>query len=109
MGQAGIDVIGDGPTMSMIDPDHPIAAPAAGTQGVSACRREDYLELFDGIDIGETSVSSSIPAVFSIAGLVHAARVGGVPLQKLRGSTIQVPLYCEDCSYRYHLPVNFRY
>jgi methylmalonyl-CoA mutase N-terminal domain/subunit len=108
MGQAGIDVIGDGPTMSMIDPDHPIAAPAAGTQGVSACRKQDYLELFDGVDIGETSVSSSIPAVFSIAGLVHAARVGGVPLEKLRGSTIQVPLYCEDCSYRYHLPVNFR-
>ena len=108
MGQAGIDVIGDGPTMSMIDPDHPLAAPAAGTQGVSACRKQDYLELFDGVDIGATSVSSSIPAVFSIAGLVHAARQANVPLEKLRGSTIQVPLYCEDCSYRYHLPVNFR-
>lgn len=108
MGQAGLDVIGDGPTMSMIDPDHPIAAPAAGAQGVSACRKQDYLELFDSIDIGKTSVSSSIPAVFSIAGLVHAARQSGVPIKEIRGSTIQVPLYCEDCSYRYHLPVNFR-
>ncbi len=108
MGQAGVDVIGDGPTMSMMDPDHPLAAPTAGTQGVSACRKQDYLELFDGVDIGETSVSSSIPAIFSIAGLVHTAKHMGVAPEKLRGSTIQVPLYNEDCSYRFHLPVNFR-
>jgi len=107
-GQTGIDVIGDAPTMSMTDPDHPLARPAAGTQGVSACRKLDYLEMFEGIDLGSVSVSSSIPAVFSIAGLVHAARQAGVAPDRLRGSTIQVPLYCEDCSYRYHLPVGFR-
>lgn len=108
MGQSGIDVIGDSPTMSMMDPDHPLAIPTAGTQGVSACRKQDYLELFDGIDFDTTSVSSSIPAVFSIAGLIHAARQNNVAPSKLRGSTIQIPLYCEDCSYRYHLPVEFR-
>lgn len=108
LGQTGIDVIGDAPTMSMMDPDHPLAKPAAGTQGVSICRKEDYLELFEGISLGETSVSSSIPAVFSIAGLVHAARKSSVAPETLRGSTIQMPLYCEDCSYRYHLPVEFR-
>ena len=108
MGQSGIDVIGDGPTMSMMDPDHPMAAPAAGTQGVSACRKQDYLELFKGVDFETTSVSSSIPAVFSIAGLVHAARRQNVAPEKLRGSTIQIPLYCDDCSYRFHLPVEFR-
>ncbi|MBT3330367.1 MAG: hypothetical protein HOK21_22100 [Rhodospirillaceae bacterium] len=108
LGQTGVDIIGDAPTMSMMDPDHPLAAPTAGTQGVSACCRQDYLELLDGIPISETSVSSSIPAVFSIAGLIHAARQGNVGPEKLRGSTIQVPLYQEDCSYRIHMPVNFR-
>lgn len=108
LGQTGIDIIGDAPTMSMMDPDHPLSAPTAGTQGVSACCRQDYLELLDGIPIAETSVSSSIPAVFSIAGLIHAAKQCNAAPEKLRGSTIQVPLYQEDCSYRIHLPVNFR-
>ncbi len=108
MGQSGIDVIGDSPTMSMMDPDHPMAIPTAGTQGVSACRKQDYLELFDGIDFDTTSVSSSVPAVFSIAGLIHAAKRNNVEPGKLRGSSVQMPLYCEDCSYRYHLPVEFR-
>lgn len=108
LGQTGVDVIGDAPTMSLMDPDHPLAAPTAGTQGVSICRKEDYLELFEGIDLGSISVSSSIPAAFSLAGLVHAAKAGGVAPEKLRGSTIQMPLYCEDCCYRHHLPVDFR-
>ena len=108
IGQTGVDIIGDAPTMSMMDPDHPLSVPTAGTQGVSACCKQDYLELLDGIPITETSVSSSIPAVFTIAGLVHTAKHTNAAPEKLRGSTIQVPLYQEDCSYRIHLPVNFR-
>ncbi|MDP6691376.1 MAG: acyl-CoA mutase large subunit family protein [Alphaproteobacteria bacterium] len=108
LGQTGVDIIGDAPTMSMMDPDHPLSIPTAGTQGVSACCKQDYLELLEDIPITETSVSSSIPAVFSIAGLIHAARHTNSAPEKLRGSTIQVPLYQEDCSYRIHLPVNFR-
>ena len=43
-GQMGIDVIGDSPTMAWMDPDHPLAAHAVGTQGVSLCCRRDYQE-----------------------------------------------------------------
>ncbi|MDP6709202.1 MAG: methylmalonyl-CoA mutase family protein, partial [Alphaproteobacteria bacterium] len=108
VGQTDIDIVGDAPTMSMMDPDHPLSIPTAGTQGVSACCRQDYLELLADIPIAETSVSSSIPAVFSIAGLIHAAKHTNAAPEKLRGSAIQVPLYQEDCSYRIHLPVGFR-
>jgi methylmalonyl-CoA mutase N-terminal domain/subunit len=34
-GQTGIDVIGDSPTQSLLNPDHPLAREAVGTQGVS--------------------------------------------------------------------------
>ena len=43
-GQMGIDVIGDSPTMACLDPDHPFAANAIGTQGVSLCCLQDYRE-----------------------------------------------------------------
>jgi methylmalonyl-CoA mutase N-terminal domain/subunit len=48
-GALGIDVIGDNPTMSALDPDHPMCVPAVGTTGVSLCRKQDFIELFDGI------------------------------------------------------------
>src|ERR1700722_17540843 len=32
-GALGIDVIGDNPTMSALDPDHPMCVPAVGTTG----------------------------------------------------------------------------
>ena len=44
-GQTGIDVIGDAPTQSLLDPDHPLAREAVGTQGVSLCRKQDFLDL----------------------------------------------------------------
>ena len=48
-GQTGIDVIGDAPTQSLLDPDHPLARSAVGTQGVSLCRKQDFLDLFRGV------------------------------------------------------------
>ena len=32
LGQTGLDVIGDSPTMSLMDPDHPLARSTVGTQ-----------------------------------------------------------------------------
>ena len=107
-GQTGIDVIGDAPTQSLLDPDHPLARHAVGTQGVSLCRKQDFLELFAGVPIDAVSVSSSVPAFFGLSGLVLAARAAGVPLETLRGSVLHAPLFAEDCAYAYHLPVDFR-
>jgi len=107
-GQTGIDVIGDAPTQSLLDPDHPLAREAVGTQGVSLCRKQDFLDLYKDVRFDEASISSSTPAFFSLAGLVLAAREANFPLDRLRGSILHGPLYTEDCSYAWHLPVEFR-
>jgi methylmalonyl-CoA mutase, N-terminal domain len=107
-GQTGIDVIGDAPTQSLLDPDHPLAREAVGTQGVSLCRKQDFLDLLEGVPFDKVSISSSAPAFFSLSGIVLAARNAGIPLEKLRGSVLHAPLYAEDCSYAMHLPVEFR-
>ena len=107
-GQTGIDVIGDAPTQSLLDPDHPLAREAVGTQGVSLCRKQDFLDLFDGVPFDRVSISSSVPSFFALSGLVLAAREAKFPLERLRGSILHGPLYTEDCSYAWHLPVDFR-
>ncbi|MFZ5632887.1 MAG: methylmalonyl-CoA mutase family protein [Bacillota bacterium] len=107
-GQMGIDIIGDSPTMAMLDPDHPLAANAVGTQGVSLCCLDDYLELFRDIPLDSISISSSLPSIFGLAGLYLAAKNAGVPPGKLRGSVIQAPFYSEDCGYATHMPFDLR-
>jgi methylmalonyl-CoA mutase N-terminal domain/subunit len=107
-GQTGIDVIGDAPTQSLLDPDHPLAREAVGTQGVSICRKQDFLDLFKNVPIDRVSVSSSLPSFVALSGLVLAAREADIPLDKLRGSVLHGPLYTEDCSYAWNLPVDFR-
>jgi len=107
-GQTGIDVIGDSPTQAMMDPDHPLAEDAVGTQGVSLCCKRDFVELFRGVPFERVSLSSSVPPIIALAGLQIAACEAGFPIDKLRGSILQVPLYSEDCCYAMHLPVEFR-
>lgn len=107
-GQTGIDVIGDSPTMALLDPDHPMARHAIGTQGVSLCCKADYLTLFRELPLDTLSVSSSAPALFATIGLYLAARAAGVAPDRIRGSVIQAPLYMEDCSYAVHLPCRLR-
>jgi len=104
IGQMGVDVIGDSPTQSMLDPDHPLVKNAVGTQGVSLCCRQDYLELYAGIPYDKVSISSSVPSVFSMTGLYIALREHGFPHDRARGSVLQAPLYAEDCSYSAGMP-----
>ncbi|HVE87621.1 MAG TPA: methylmalonyl-CoA mutase family protein [Myxococcales bacterium] len=107
-GQTGVDVIGDAPTMAMMDPDHPLARSAVGTQGVSLCCLDDYRALLDGLPLDAMTLSSSVPAPFFLAGLSLVARERGVPLDKLRGSVLQAPFYGEDCGYAVHQPFALR-
>ncbi|MBO3745222.1 hypothetical protein J5X84_04015 [Streptosporangiaceae bacterium NEAU-GS5] len=107
-GALGIDVIGDNPTMSALDPDHPMCEPAVGTTGVSLCRKQDFIELLDGVPLDRITLSHSLPPAFALAGQFLAARASGVPPELLRGSAIQPPLYAEDCSYSTFLPFDLR-
>lgn len=107
-GAMGLDVIGDTPTMALLDPDHPASAHAVGTQGVSLCSLDDYLEMYDGIALDAITISNSLPPTFAIAGLYLAARGRGIDPARLRGSTVQAPFYCEDCGYATHMPFKLR-
>ena len=103
-GALGIDVIGDNPTMSALDPDHPMCVPAVGTTGVSLCRKQDFIELLEGIPLDEITLSHSLPPAFALAGQYLASPRHGIDPRVLRGSAIQPPLYSEDCSYSTFLP-----
>lgn len=107
-GQMGIDVIGDSPTMACLDPDHPLAANAVGTQGVSLCRLQDYRELYKDLPLETIPVSTSLPAAFAIAPLYLISKENGISPSKLRGSVIQAPFYAEDCGYAMHMPFRLR-
>ncbi|MBI5506623.1 MAG: acyl-CoA mutase large subunit family protein [Deltaproteobacteria bacterium] len=107
-GQTGLDVIGDTPTMGLLDPDHPLAVHAIGTQGVSLCCLSDYRDLYEGLPLERITMSHSLPAVFAVAALHCVARERGLAPAVLRGSVIQAPYYCEDCSYAVHMPFKLR-
>ncbi|HYV78744.1 MAG TPA: methylmalonyl-CoA mutase family protein [Streptosporangiaceae bacterium] len=107
-GALGIDVIGDNPTMSALDPDHPMCIPAVGTTGVSLCRKQDFIELVEGIPLDEITLSHSLPPAFALAGQYLASPCHGIDPRVLRGSAIQPPLYSEDCSYSTFLPFETR-
>ena len=107
-GALGIDVIGDNPTVSALDPDHPMCVPAVGTTGVSLCRKQDFIELLQGIPLDQITLSHSLPPAFALAGQYLAGRAHGVEPAVMRGSAIQAPLYSEDCSYATFLPFSIR-
>ena len=107
-GQMGLDVIGDTPTMGCLDPDHPFAEHAVGTQGVSLCRLDDYRELYRDLPLDRITLSHSLQPAFALAGLYCVARERGFSPAKLRGSVIQAPFYCEDTGYATHMPFDLR-
>jgi methylmalonyl-CoA mutase N-terminal domain/subunit len=107
-GAAGLDVIGDAPSVGCLDPDHPFARASAGTQGVSICRLQDFFELYDGIPLNRVTVSHSLPSWFTVGGLFLLARRQGVNPRELRGSVIQTPLFAEDYCYAVHMLVELR-
>lgn len=107
-GAAGLDVIGDAPTMGLIDPDHPYARHSVGTNGVSLCRADDYYQLYDGIPLEDVSVSHSLQPAFAVAGLYLTAQRRGMDPGRLRGSVINAPLFIDDYAYATHLPVELR-
>jgi methylmalonyl-CoA mutase N-terminal domain/subunit len=108
MGQTGLDVIGDTPSVGLIDPDHPFAKYTVGNQGVSICCLQDYRDLHKDIPLDKITISYSLPASFAAAGLYLIAQENGISPSKLRGSVIQGPLYGEDCGYAVHLPISLR-
>ena len=89
-GQKGLSVAFDLATHRGYDSDHPRVQGDVGMAGVAIDSILDMRQLFDGIDLGEVSVSMTMNgAVLPILALyVVAAEEQGVPPEKLAG-TIQ--------------------
>ncbi len=88
IGQTGLSTAFDMPTLMGYDSDHPLAEGEVGREGVAVDTLADFEVLFDGINLGEVSVSFTInaPAIFIYSLYLALAEKQGVPFEKLRGT-----------------------
>jgi methylmalonyl-CoA mutase N-terminal domain/subunit len=87
-GQTGLSVAFDFPTLMGYDSDHPRSLGEVGVCGVAISSLADMETLFDGIPLGDVSVSMTIngPAIILFCFYVAAAEKHGVPHDQLRGT-----------------------
>src|SRR4051812_12139980 len=95
-GQTGLSTAFDMPSLMGHDSDHAMSLGEVGREGVAVDTPDDMATLFEGIDLGQTSVSMTInaPAAIMMAYYVVAAEANGVPRDKLAG-TIQADILKE--------------
>ena len=95
-GQTGLSTAFDMPSLMGHDSDHPMSLGEVGREGVAIDVLDDMERLFQGIDVGEVSVSMTInaPAAMMLAFYVVAAENAGVPADRLSG-TIQADILKE--------------
>jgi methylmalonyl-CoA mutase, N-terminal domain len=87
-GQTGLSVAFDFPTLMGYDSDHPRSLGEVGKCGVAISSLADMETLFDGIPLGDVSVSMTIngPAIILFCFYVVAAEKQGVAPDRLRGT-----------------------
>jgi methylmalonyl-CoA mutase N-terminal domain/subunit len=87
-GQTGLSTAFDLPTLMGLDSDDPRALGEVGRLGVAVDTLDDMRQLFDGIDLGDVSVSMTInaPAIVVMAFFLANARDQGVDWRQLRGT-----------------------
>jgi methylmalonyl-CoA mutase N-terminal domain/subunit len=95
-GQTGLSTAFDMPSLMGHDSDSPRSLGEVGREGVAVDTVDDMQTLFQGIDLGKTSVSMTInaPAAIMMAYYVVAAEEQGVPATQLAG-TIQADILKE--------------
>jgi methylmalonyl-CoA mutase N-terminal domain/subunit len=95
-GQTGLSTAFDMPSLMGHDSDHPKSLGEVGREGVAVDVVDDMETLFQGIDLGDVSVSMTInaPAAIMLAYYVVAAERQSVPADRL-GGTIQADILKE--------------
>jgi methylmalonyl-CoA mutase N-terminal domain/subunit len=95
-GQTGLSTAFDMPSLMGHDSDSPRSLGEVGREGVAIDSLDDMQTLFEGIDLGDVSVSMTInaPAAIMLAFYVVAAEESGVPADRL-GGTIQADILKE--------------
>lgn len=87
-GQTGLSTAFDLPTLMGRDADDLLSLGEVGRCGVAISSLADFEVLFDGINLGDVSVSMTInaPAAILLAFYIATADKQGVPRNKLRGT-----------------------
>ncbi len=87
-GQTGLSTAFDLPTLMGIDSDHPAAVGEVGRLGVAIDTVADMEQLFEGIDLGQVSVSMTVnaPAAIMLAFYLVTAERQGVSWSDVRGT-----------------------
>jgi methylmalonyl-CoA mutase N-terminal domain/subunit len=95
-GQTGLSTAFDMPSLMGYDSDHARSLGEVGREGVAIDTVVDMETLFQGIDLGEVTVSMTVnaPAAIMLAYYVVAAEAQGVPRERL-GGTIQADILKE--------------
>src|SRR4051812_19305114 len=95
-GQTSLSTAFDMPSLMGHDSDHPRSLGEVGREGVAIDTLDDMETLFNGIDLGEVTVSMTInaPAAMMMAFYVVAAEENGVPADRL-GGTVQADILKE--------------
>src|ERR671911_873338 len=95
-GQTGLSTAFDMPSLMGYDSDSPRSLGEVGREGVAIDTVDDMETLFQGIDLGQVTVSMTInaPAAMMLAFYVVAAEENGVPADKL-GGTVQADILKE--------------
>src|SRR4051794_32260397 len=95
-GQTGLSTAFDMPSLMGHDSDHKLSLGEVGREGVALDTPDDMETLFQGIDLGQVSVSMTInaPAAIMMAFYVVAAERSGVPRDRLAG-TVQADILKE--------------
>src|SRR3954468_6428228 len=95
-GQTGLSTAFDMPSLMGYDSDHVRSEGEVGRERVAIDTLDDMQTLFEGIDLGEVTVSMTInaPAAIVMAFYVVAAERAGVPAERL-GGTIQADILKE--------------
>ncbi len=95
-GQTGLSTAFDMPSLMGHDSDHALARGEVGREGVAIDTPDDMEALFEGIDLGQVSVSMTInaPAAIMMAFYVVAAERSGVGPERLAG-TVQADILKE--------------
>jgi len=88
-GQTGLSIAFDLPTQTGYDPDHELARGEVGKVGVPVAHRGDMATLLDGIPLDEmnTSMTINATAAWLLALYIVTAEAGGVPEERLQGTT----------------------
>src|SRR5438552_2953752 len=87
-GQTGLSTAFDLPTLMGLDGDDPRCLGEVGRLGVAVSTLDDMRQLYDGIDLGQVSVSMTInaPAIVILAFFLANAQDRGIDWKDLRGT-----------------------